>query len=423
MLNALVRLGLGISLTLNPPLLSPINVSRRSVRALSQRKSGSHASGKIRCKVCNKRPHLISTSLRVCADCIRQKTDEALPHLKEAHERARSPFGLPSCPPKNPAGIPCNLCANECVIGVGETGFCGLRENVEGRLESPVNPNTALLYSYLDSHVTNCCSAWLCPAGTGAGYPKYACKPGPEIGLYNLAVFFYGCNFNCLFCQNASHKELKRSSLLTLKAFTEKVRAASKISCICYFGGSPEPQLPFALNASKRLREENPGRLLRLCFEWNGSGSPRLVRKAAELALVSGGNVKFDLKCWTPAMSLALSGVSNEKSYENFRMIAEEFCGTRRDVPVLTATTLLVPGYVDASEVASTAKFIADLDPNLPYNLLIFHPAFLMKDLPVTPYQQVVRSYQAARRHLHKVHVGNLSLVGMRSMDAFKATL
>jgi pyruvate formate lyase activating enzyme len=393
------------------------------VRVLSQRIFGTHTSEKIRCKVCNKRSHLISTSLGVCADCIRQRTDEALPHLTEAHERARSPFELPSHPPKNPAGIPCNLCANECVIGIGEKGFCGLRENVEGRLLSLVDPNTALLYSYLDPHVTNCCSAWFCPAGTGAGYPKYACSPGPEIGFFNLAVFFYGCNFSCLFCQNASHKELKRSSLLTLDAFVEKVREISKISCICYFGGSPEPQLPFALNASKRLLEENPGRLLRLCFEWNGGGNPLLVRKAAELALVSGGNVKFDLKCSTPALSLALSGVSNERSYENFRMVAEEFCGARRDVPMLTATTLLVPGYVDASEVASTAKFIADLNPNLPYSLLIFHPAFLMKDLPVSPYEQVASCYRAAKKHLHKVHVGNLSLIGVRGMDAFKATL
>ena len=148
-----------------------------------------------------------------------------------------------------------------------------------------------------------------------------------------------------------------------------------------------------------------------------------LVRKAAELALVSGGNVKFDLKCSTPALSLALSGVSNERSYENFRMVAEEFCGERKDVPVLTATTLLVPGYVDASEVASTAKFIADLNPNLLYSLLIFHPAFLMKDLPVTPYEQVVRCYRAAKKHLRKVHVGNLSLIGVRGMDAFTATL
>lgn len=304
----------------------------------------------------------------------------------------------------------------------GEKGYCGLRENVEGRLVSLVSARKALLYSYLDPQVTNCCSAWFCPAGTGAGYPQYAYRPGPERGYYNLAVFFYGCNFDCLFCQNASHKELRQGSLVTRAAFVEKVRAFNRISCICYFGGSPEPQLPFAVTASHRILEENPGRILRICFEWNGCGNPRLVRKAAELALVSGGNIKFDLKASTPAMSLALSGVSNARSYENFRVVAEEFYGERRGVPLLTATTLLVPDYVDASEVESTAKFIAELDPTIPYSLLIFHPAFAMSDLPVTPYNQVVSCYRAARKHLNKVHVGNLGLMGAAQVMALSAT-
>jgi pyruvate formate lyase activating enzyme len=308
-------------------------------------------------------------------------------------------------------------------MGAGEKGYCGLRENVEGRLVSLVNARKALLYSYLDPQVTNCCAAWFCPAGTGAGYPHYAYRPGPERGYYNLAVFFYGCNFDCLFCQNASHKELGGSRRVTRAAFVDQVRAFPRISCICYFGGSPEPQLPFAVTASQRIRAENPGRILRICFEWNGAGHPRLVRKAAALALASGGNLKFDLKAWTPALSLALSGVSNARSYENFRLVAEEFSGVRRELPLLTATTLLVPAYVDASEVESIARFIAALDPAIPYSLLIFHPAFAMSDLPVTPSDQVVRCYRAARKHLTRVHVGNLGLMGAAGATALSSLL
>jgi hypothetical protein len=40
---------------------------------------------------------------------------------------------------------------------------------------------------------TNCCSAWFC---TGSHEPGY-----------NLGVFFYGCSFDCLFCQNWTHRE------------------------------------------------------------------------------------------------------------------------------------------------------------------------------------------------------------------------
>ena len=60
------------------------------------------------------------------------------------------------------------------------------------------------------------------------------------------------------------------ASLVALKAFAEKVRTFSRISCVCYFGGSPEPQLPFAVRASKRILEENSEKIFRMCFEWNG---------------------------------------------------------------------------------------------------------------------------------------------------------
>ena len=128
---------------------------------------------------------------------------------------------------------------------------------------------------------------------------------------------------------------------------------------------------------------------MRICFEWNGAGNRLLVDRAAELALRSGGNVKFDLKCGSESVSRALSGVSNRRSFENFEMLFRRYGDKRPDMPLLTATTLLVPGYVDALEVEKIAGFLADLDRNIPYSLLVFHPDFIMSDLPITPYRQV----------------------------------
>jgi pyruvate formate lyase activating enzyme len=268
--------------------------------------------------------------------------------------------------------------------------------------------------------VTNCCAAWFCPAGTGAGHPRYAYNPGPEYGYSNLAIFFYGCNFNCLFCQNASHKNVLTGSVVAAKDLIEKTKKNRQISCWCFFGGSPEPQLPFAINASKTALKSMPNRLLRICLEWNGCGNPQLVRKAAELALLSGGNLKFDLKCYTPMLSYALSGVSNKRAYDNFKMVAQDFYPQRPDLPVLTATTLLVPGYVDKIEVVQIAKFIADVNREIPYSLLVFHPDFMMTDLPTTPIKQVIDCYKAAKEHLTRVHVGNLNTLSIRNMKAFR---
>lgn len=368
------------------------------------------------CVLCGRKDRLIAQALGVCPTCLREKAEKAEPLLLEAHRRSRLRWGLPPSPPKTLGGIPCNLCFNECRMGPGEKGYCGLRWNREGRLVSLAKPDRGVLHAYRDPHVTNCCAAYFCPGGTGEGYPQYARRPGAEVGYSNLAVFFYGCNFDCFFCQNISHKEPSSNQTVERSDLISQVSSDSTYTCLCFFGGSPEPQLPFALRLSKTLREENPRRVLRVCFEWNGCGNPKLVREAAELAWESGGNLKFDLKAFTPILSLALSGVPNQRAYENFETVAREFLAKRSGLPVVNATTLLVPGYVDEGEVEKIAQFISSLDEGIPYSLLLFHPDHLMMDLPVTPAGQVERCYQAAKKHLRRVHVGNLHLLGLNSM-------
>jgi pyruvate formate lyase activating enzyme len=160
-----------------------------------------------------------------------------------------------------------------------------------------------------------------------------------------------------------------------------------------------------------------------MCFEWNGCGNTKLVRKVAELSLVSGGNIKFDLKCFNSTVSHALSGVSNKRAFENFEMVANEFYTQRSKVPLLTATTLLVPGYVDRIEIEKISEFIAEINPEIPYSLLVFHPDFNMTDLPVTSFQDTAEYYKIAKKHLKRVHVGNLHLLGIRGMQEFEMKL
>ena len=365
-----------------------------------------------RCFICDNQARRVAGSLGVCIECIRGRPEESKPFISNAHRKARAVFGLPAQPPRSREAIPCNICSHECHVGNGEVGYCGLRRNVNGRFLSAVSTEKAYLHAYMDPQVTNCCAAWFCPAGTGTGYPKYAYCDGPERGYYNLALFFYGCNFNCLFCQNISHKELDFAEETTADQLVETTVNNNRISCWCFFGGSPEPQLPFAINASRKMLEALPAdRILRICFEWNGCGNPRLVERAAEIALKSGGNLKFDLKCFNPTLSLALSGVENSQAYANFEMVYDRFYNRRPALPVLTVTTLLVPGYTDAKEVDSIASFIANIDESIPYSLLIFSPHFMMSDLPITPIKQVQECYRAARKHLKHVNLGNVNLL------------
>lgn len=300
----------------------------------------------------------------------------------------------------------CRLCANRCALQEGERGYCGLREARNGRIRYVWDGGAkrALLHSYYDPLPTNCCAAWFC---------------GAQGGL-NFAVFFYGCNFDCLFCQNAQHKHLEEGELISVEGFAARA-LAPRVHCICFFGGSPEPQLPFAILASRAVMRmaEDEGRRIRICWEWNGAGNPALVRRAAGISLETRGIVKFDLKAWDEKLALALCGVSTRPSFENFAMLAEEFL-PRADYPFLTATTLLVPGYVDGEEVGRIAEFIASFSPEIPYSLLVFYPAYCMSDLPVTSKEQVIRCFRAAKdAGLRRIHVGNLHLLGL-SQEALR---
>ena len=346
-------------------------------------------------------------------DCLRSGREGALEPSLSAHLSARRSFSLPTAPPKDEGGIVCDLCSAHCMMGDGSVGYCGIRRVEGGRLRSLGSPEEALLHHYLDAQVTNCCSAWFCPAGTGAGYPNFARSRGPEYGYYNLALFFYGCCFDCLFCQNWSHKMLSQAERVRADDLVGLTLKNDKISCWCWFGGSPEPQLPFAVNASRKLLESKRGeRVVRICYEWNGDGNPVLVKRAAQQVLQSGGNIKFDLKAFDPLLHVALTGRSNERPLLNFEAVYEGFWQRRRELPMLTATTLLVPHYVDHLEVGRLAEFIASLDDEIPYSLLVFHPEFRMLDLPVTPWRQVEECYASAKRFLKNVHVGNAELLG-----------
>ncbi len=130
-----------------------------------------------------------------------------------------------------------------------------------------------------------------------------------------------------------------------------------------------------------------------------------------ELALVSGGVIKFDLKAWGNGVHRGLTGVSNQRTLANFAQAAERF-GERPAVPLLVASTLLVPGYVDADEVAGIARFIGDLNTAIPYALLAFHPNCLLDDLPITSWAHMERCVEAAKgAGLTTVHIGNRHLL------------
>ncbi|MDY6794787.1 MAG: radical SAM protein [Actinomycetota bacterium] len=350
------------------------------------------------CSCCGAVSTRVSEALGLCAECLLAGGDMVEERIAEAHASSRSPYGLPPAPPAAPGGRTCRMCVNRCGMGEGDMGYCGLRVVEEGRLRHLAGTSRkGIVEYYHDRLPANCVADWVCPGSR-------------DRGRYNLAVFLGACSFDCLFCQNARFR-LLTAALSPMRAPEVLAEAAGEsTACICYFGGDPTPQMPFALKASElALRRRNGG--VRICWETNGSMHPGLLRLAMDLSLSSGGCVKFDLKAYHSVLHRALCGVSNRRTLDNFAYAASRI-PERPDPPPLVASTLMVPGYVEADEVGRIASFMAGLDRNIPYSLLAFHPQHAMWDPPVTSRRQAEECRDAAAdAGLTRVRVGNIHLL------------
>ena len=346
------------------------------------------------CQLCGKNTPLTAEFLGICPECACMPGSAQLAAI--AHNRARALFSLPERPPRTKGGITCKLCVSQCEIGEGEFGYCGLRTVRNGSLRHLAGtPNRGVLHWYRDPLPTNCVADWVC-----SGSHQY--------GKHNLAVFYSSCTLDCLFCQNWHYREVdpEKSSGISSQELAD---CASKLSyCVCFFGGDPASQMPHALGAAKLLAEKG----LVVCWETAGTANPKLMDRAFRYSLQTGGCVKFDLKAYSESLHRALTGRPNHQTLKNFSRLGGSFA-QRPDPPVLIASTLLVPGYISVDEVRQIARFIANINPDIPYSLLGFAPQFLMPDLPRTSVDHAEAAYQAAvEEGLTRVRIGNRHLLG-----------
>ncbi|NHJ46837.1 MAG: radical SAM protein [Asgard group archaeon] len=368
---------------------------------------------KKKCSLCEKKSIEISEKLGVCKECLIDNTKEAMLIITKKRLIYRKEFNLPLSPPKTKGGINCGDCVNNCVLGENEFGFCNLVKNEKGQLIRIAGDVSKGFFSfYYDPLPTNCVAAPFCAGCTSNGYPHYSYVNGPEIGYNNLAVFYQSCTFDCLYCQNYQYRKgvhlSKPSSPNTL---IDAIKP--KTSCICFFGGDPASQIRHSnkvghLALEKAFREK---RIIRVCWETNGSAKPALMEDTTGIALFSGGTIKIDVKSYDDILTKALCGSSNKYTLQNLNEIGS-YLDQRPESPLLIASTLLVPGYIDVDQVRKIAKFLVDINPKIPYSLLAFYPTFVIDDLPTTSATHAKECLNAAKDEgLTNVWIGNSHLL------------
>lgn len=290
--------------------------------------------------------------------------------------------------------VRCTACAHHCVIGLGQTGICGVRQNVGGKLQ-------LLVYGRASAVAVDPIEK----------KPLFHVLPGSEI----LSIGTLGCNFGCTFCQNwdisQATLDLRRqyqagtyaTKLEKLERFGKKVSpeelvdyaVTKKIPALAFTYNEPTVFFEYAYDAMKLAKNHN----LKTVFVSNGYQSSVAVEKLRGLL----DAINIDLKSMNPDFYRKTCKAKLQPVLDNIRRF--NAAGVWVEL-----TTLLIPGRNDAdAEVLAAAEFIASVDPKIPWHLTAFHPDFQMHDAQATPLQTLQKSYQIAKdAGLKYVYVGNI---------------
>ena len=273
----------------------------------------------------------------------------------------------------------CTACPHACKLEDGELGRCRSRRGSE---------NVVVPEGY--GRIT---SLALDPIEKK---PLARFMPGTTV----LSLGSYGCNMDCPFCQNASiaHVGADETDWRIVQPY-EAVEvalglAAQRCVGIAYTYNEPLVNWEFLRDTGQLAHEAN---LVNVLVS-NGMATARVLDEVA--SLIDAANI--DLKCFTDEGYRSLGGNLTAVKH-TIRTLAElPSCH-------LEVTTLVVPGLSDDEEqIDAMARWLAELDSQIPYHLTRFFPRHHMHDAQPTPVRTLHNLAEVARHHLADVMLGNV---------------
>lgn len=275
--------------------------------------------------------------------------------------------------------VTCFLCAQHCVIEPGKRGFCGVRENQDGTLVSLVYGR--LIAEHVDPIEKK---------------PLFHFLPGSR--SYSIATA--GCNFRCLFCQNADISQAPREyKAISGRHVTPEavVESAEKTGCrsISYTYTEPTIFMEYALDVAKLAH----ARHLKNVFVSNGY----MTEKALEAVSPYLDAANIDLKSFDDQFYKEQCGARLPPVLKTLRGMKERGIW-------LEVTTLIIPGLNDnPQELRELAKFLVSLGPETPWHVSRFYPQYRMMDRPPTPVETLQRARKIGlEAGLKYVYTGNI---------------
>ncbi len=276
--------------------------------------------------------------------------------------------------------VACALCSHRCVIAPAKAGICAVRENRGGKL-------VTLVYGeVIAAHVDPI-----------EKKPLFHFYPGSKA----LSIATAGCNFRCAFCQNweISQAPRKKDGGLGGQKLSprEIVREALAQGCrsISYTYTEPTIFFEYAFDTARLAKEAG----LANNFVTNGYMTEEAL--TAIRPYLDAANV--DLKAFKDETYRKVCGARLEPVLASIRRM--------RGMGIwVEVTTLVVPGLNDgAEELTGIARFIAGVDPEIPWHISRFHPDFEYTSAPPTPAKTLRLAAGIGKSEgLRYIYIGNM---------------
>lgn len=220
-------------------------------------------------------------------------------------------------------------------------------------------------------------------------------RPGTTV----LSVGSYGCTMDCPFCQNASIAKAGADDVawseIRPDALVAQALQLADRRCIgiAYTYNEPLRGWRYVHDAGVLAHEAGLANVL----VSNGMASKKVLGEIAPL--VDAANI--DLKCFTREGYRSLKGDLDVVKRTVETLVERGTCH-------LEVTTLVVPGLSDDPALTeAAAKWLAALDPGIPYHLTRYFPRHRMT-APATSVALLYGLADVARQHLDDVIVGNV---------------
>jgi len=270
--------------------------------------------------------------------------------------------------------VQCIACNHRCIIDKDKRGICGVRENREGKLY-------LLVYGLIISENVDPIEK----------KPLYHFLPNTK--TYSIGTV--GCNFKCYFCQNYRISQLREIVGQDITP-EEIVERAIKTGCksISYTYNEPTISAEFVKQTAILARQKGlknilvtNGYMTKECLEFLGKDID-----AMNIDLKS-----FDEKFYNKICKARLKPV-----LETIKLAHEK--GIHIEI-----TTLVVPGENNSvNQFEKIARFISNIDKNIPWHISRFFPMYKMKDKQPTSLDVLKKAEAIGKKYLKYVYIGNV---------------